>query len=156
MGKIFNLLLVVAFVCGGYFFAGPYMAVAGLTKALENEDAAAVSAYVDFEALRTSFTDDFAQRMGLEQKGTDLASILATRIAGAFIQKIVSPESMIAILKDKDHRNRVGLADNYADIFANGSWQGTSAFTLADETGAPVTLLERDGLSWKLVAMRLK
>lgn len=151
-----KFLLAALLIVGVYAGIQPYRTVQNLTQALENEDAAAVDRYVDFDAVKENLNEDFAQKMGLETgEPNSFAQTLATAVAATFIRNIVSPETMVTVLKDKARRDRLGLSSSLADIFARGSWQGTSQFVLRNDDGQPAALLTRDGLKWEVTALRV-
>lgn len=152
MFKIVLLLLLAGAV---WLAAGPYAAVQNLTEALENESPARVDEYVDFDAVRRSLGDDFARRMHIDEgKPGSMGAMLATSIASSLIHGIVSPETMISILKDHDRRARMGLDDALVNILRHGSWYSDREFVLRNENGQPTMLLTRTGIRWEVTAIR--
>jgi DUF2939 family protein len=157
MGKLFKLIILIALIVGAYAFITPYRTVQHLTQALENEDPALVDQYVDFDAVKSSFQDDFAKRMGIDTDGNNnIASTLATGIAGTFINSIVSPDMMVTVLKDKDRRDNMGLSATIGDLLSRGRWIDAHNFVLSNDDGKPTALLRRTGLlRWEVVALRI-
>jgi len=147
---------MLALLGGVAFAAGPYFAAKSLTEALENEDAKSVSNYVDFDAVKSSLSNDFADRLHLNKQEESFGKALATQIAGAFLGQIVSPEAMVTVFKDKSRRDRMGLSADIPQLITHGSWHGPTQFILSDDEGNPATLLERQGAVWRVTAMRLK
>ena len=153
---MFKFLLAALLIVGAYAAITPYRTVQNLTQALENEDAAKVDEYVDFDAVRAAFADDFATRMNLKAAPpSSVGSILGTSIATAFIGNIVSPETMVTVLKDKTRRDRMGLSTSPADLAARGKWQGLDSFVLYNDSNQPTALLQREGLHWQVTALRI-
>lgn len=157
MGKIIKLIITITLIAGAYVFITPYRTVQHLTQALENEDPATVDRYVDFDAVKASFNDDFAKRMGLDtESNNNIAATLATGIAGAFVNNIVSPEAMVFVLKDKDRRDHMGLSSTIGDLLSRGRWQNRNEFVLSNDDGEPTALLRRTaGTQWEVVALRI-
>jgi hypothetical protein len=155
MGTIIKTLFLAAIVAGAAFFIAPYHTLQKLTAALENEDAAAVDKYVDFDAVAAAFQQDFARKMGIDTQGTGIADTLAISLSGSFLRGISGPGNMILILKDKDRRDLMGLSPKMADLLSRGSWQGADNFVLYNNDGKPTTLLKRTGFHWEVVAIRI-
>jgi len=151
-----KFILAVLLVVGIYAGIQPYRTVQNLTQALENEDPLKVDQYVDFDAVKTNLNKDFAVEMGLDQgQQNSFAQTLATTIANTFIQGILSPETMVAVLKDKTRRDNLGLSSSLADLAARGSWQNTDQFVLRNDNGQPTALLTRNGVKWEVTALRI-
>ncbi|HEY8963149.1 MAG TPA: DUF2939 domain-containing protein [Alphaproteobacteria bacterium] len=157
MSKLFSFALLVVLVVGAYAWITPYRTVQKLVEAMEHEDPVSVDQYVDFDSVRANFQDDFATRMGLDNKDEEsLASALVSRIAGAFISGIVSPETMVTVLKDNDRRERLGLSDDLGVLIQRGDWINKDQFILHDDYNNPTMLLQRKGLAWEVTAISLK
>lgn len=149
-------IILAALLIGALWLgAQPYITIQNLTEALENEDPARVDTYVDFDAVQRSLGDDFAKRMHIDEgKPNSMGAMLATSIASTFIRGIVSPETMVSILKDKDRRIRMGLSDALIDLPARGHWYGDKEFVLFNDDDQPTMLLTRKGLKWEVTALR--
>lgn len=152
--KILGTLVLATCLLIGVFIYGPYGATISLTQALENEDTKAVAKQVDFDALRTSLNDDFAKKLGIAPKES-LGSAIVGRIAGAFLSQIISADSMVMALKDKERREHLGLSADLTNIIIHSQWIDMDTFVLNNLDGAPATLLKRDGLNWRVAAMRI-
>lgn len=154
---MFKTILLILVIAGAAFYASPYLAVQNLTQALEDEDTQSVEQYVDFPSVKENFKADFATRLGLSTAGDsagNIGNVLATRIAGAFINGIVSPDTMVTILKDKQRRDRLGLSPRITDLLSRGTWLDMHQFVLHDDYGHPTALLQRNGLQWQVTAIR--
>ena len=150
-----KFILAALLIVGVYAGIQPYRTVQNLTQALENEDAVAVDKYVDFDAVQASLGDDFAKRMQIDEgKPNSMGAMLATSIASTFLRGIVSPDTMIAILKDKSRRDRMGFSDSLGDLASRGSWYSNKEFVLHNDDGQPTTLLTRNGVKWEVTALR--
>lgn len=134
---------------------GPYGTTMSLTNALENEDTAKLPQYVDFPAVKKSLTNDFATRLGLPTKQKSLGETLVSGITGSFMQELVSPDTMVMVLKDARKRDHIGLSANLTDLLMNGKWHGASQFVLYSPDGQPATLLERQVFKWRVTALRI-
>jgi hypothetical protein len=156
MGKFIQLIILIVMLGSAYLFVSPYRTVQKLITAIENEDAQAVDDYVDFDAVKAAFQEDFVTKLGLDPSASAFGDVLATSLSGAFLNSIISPETMIIILKDPQRRETMGLAGEFGDLFERGQWKDTSTFILNNESGRPTTLLTRSGLHWEVKALRLK
>lgn len=155
MFKLIKFVIIIGLIAGAYAYVSPARTIQQLTQALENEDAKAVSQYVDFDRVRESLQSDFAQKMNLNPD-SGLGNVLATQITGAFLSGIISPETMVTVLKDKSRRDRLGLSDNLGEVLSRGSWLGGDYYVVRNDNGDPTIMLERQGRIWQVVAIRLK
>lgn len=160
IGRLFNLFVLVVIVVGGLVAYSPYATVQKLTMALENEDKTAIATYMDFDAVKAAFAaGDFAEKLGLDtgnKQDNSIGKMIANRIMGSFASAIVSPDSTIAILKDKDRRDVMGLGTDLLDLVSRGRWHGSDQFIVYNDNGQPTMLLERAGLTgWTVKALRI-
>ena len=144
-------LFFVALLFGAFLWYQPYRTVINLTRALENENPQAVETYVDFAAVREAMT---TQAAGPKQDA--IGSIIGRHLAGAVVDAVVTPQTMVSVLKDKDKRDRLGFSATFGDILAHGTWNGPDAFILHDDKGDPTAVLQRRGLNWVVTALYLK
>ncbi|MBU6234259.1 MAG: DUF2939 domain-containing protein [Alphaproteobacteria bacterium] len=154
-GKIGSLLFILVTLAGGAYVYGPYATTTSLTKALEAEDAAAVQKYVDFDAVKASFSDDFAKRLNLPVEKKSIGEMIVGEITAGFLRQLVSPDSMVLALKDAEHRKNMGLSSSVSDVVVHGNWIGLEKFVLNNPDGQPATLLEREGFGWKVTGLRV-
>ncbi len=154
MKKLIVLILVLAVLVYG---AMPYIAVAKLTRALENEDAITVDQIVDFDAVQASLQDDFAMRMGIEPQSANAADRLANSLSHMFLSMAVTPQAMVYVFKEKPRRDSMGLSTSPATLLSHGDWSGPGTFIMNNAQGQPTLLLVRRGaLNWEIVGLRLK
>lgn len=155
-GFIRKIVFLLLLGYGLYWFS-PYRTVQSLTAALENEDPAQVAQYVDFDALKANMTVSMAQKIAPDaaQKDPSISGIIAKHIAGAFVDSIVSPASMIPVLKDKTRRDQLGLSTSMDELAMRGSWQDTSHFVLHNAKGQATAILTREGLDWRITSLKI-
>lgn len=111
MHRSVKFLLATALValCVWVWFA-PHLTVHAMRKAAERGDAEALSAHVDFPALRESVRVQFAARVsdrlggntGWRRLGADVAATLASPA----IDAMVSPEALTMLFAGRDLRER--------------------------------------------------
>ncbi len=164
-------VLLLAFVT-----AGPYLAINGIRKALENQDVAALERHVDFPALRVNVkahVEDYIARQGggLAESGGLLGAIgmqLAGGLGGAAVDAMVTPLGIGALLQGRSMWMRGTRQTVDGDTYgtprpadplkgAKLRYESTSSFTatVADESGQPVVaVFQRKGLRWRLVDVR--
>ncbi|KLD77556.1 DUF2939 domain-containing protein [Xanthomonas hyacinthi] len=171
MKKWLALLFLALLALGGYVAAGPYLAIRGISQALEQRDAAALERYVDFPTLRVNLKaqvdDALLRRAGPELQaglfGGALLS-LAGSVSGIGVDAMVTPAGIGALLQGdalwkRASGDTVG-GDSYAAPRppqplrqAEHRFESTSRFVAtlhtADGTAVPC-VFTRDGLRWKL------
>jgi hypothetical protein len=164
-------LAVVFIVFGVWFFFTPHLAVSGMRSAAEARDAARLSGYVNFPALKenlkATMNAKFISEVTKEKEANPFAA-LGAAMAAAFINPmvdaLVTPESLALMMKgDKPHPGKSGAQSQQSDSRADTSmaYESFDRFVVTvkkkGETAEPVGLVfNRDGMfSWKLSAIRL-
>jgi hypothetical protein len=166
-------ILITAFllVFGTWFLFTPYIAVNGMKSAAEARDAAKLSSYVNFPALKESLKASFNAKLASEvtkEKNenpfTPLGAMMAAAFINPLIDALVTPESLAMMIKgDKPlpGKNSTQTQQSNSDADIAMSYEGFDRFVVTvkkkGETGEPVALVfNRDGMfSWKLSAIRL-
>src|SRR5262245_4603074 len=85
-------ITMAAVVALAYCFATPYLAVNAMREAARQRNAAALSAYVDFPAVRQSFKDQFNSAIDakLQPKAKDNAfAAMGAMLAGAVVDRLI-------------------------------------------------------------------
>lgn len=152
---------------GGWYFASPYLALKNMQTAVEARDADALSAQIDFPALREDLKAEMAAVMMAEaqKKGSQdaAAAMLGAAFADKMIDGMVSPTGIKVLMANADKGAAVGEAgmtitpdvnklnsDNF-DIERSGFSEFKLRNKKDPENGAIV--FRRDGLGWKLVGI---
>jgi len=168
--------LLVLLALGGYVAAGPYLAIRGISEAIERQDAAALERHVDFPRLRANLKaqlDDYVvRRAGVEMQSSLLGGIalqVAGGLTGAGVDTLVTPLGIGALLQGHQLWKRASGQTVDGDTWsapmpaqplkqARGHFESTSRFTATVDTaaGEPVVfVLDRQGLRWRLTDIRL-
>ena len=176
MKKLLWLLLAVLLLLGGIGVSGPYLTLRGLAKAIETGDTAKLDRYVDFPMLRANLraqlNDYVVRRAGPQLQSNLLGALLlgaSEKLTGTAVDAMVTPTGIDALLEGhtlwKRASNDLESNDAYAAPRkprplqgAEHHFQSLSRFTATARTpqGAPlVFVLQRSGLRWKLVDIRL-
>lgn len=177
--KLWWLLPLIALLAVlGWVGSGPFRTMGAIGKAIQAEDAAALSAHVDFPALRSNlraqFEDELARRAGPELQGNPLGALVlgaANTAAGTAVDAMATPAGISALLQGRSLLHRIGGGgdnsdgDTYAratppDLLRDARYrfESLSRFTatVPNPGGEPVVLvLQRTGLGWKLADIRL-
>jgi hypothetical protein len=171
-------LIVVALVLSlGWLAAGPFIAINGIRGAVQQQDAAKLSEYVDFAAVRTSLkqqVDDYVVRRAGADVQSNLLGAIALRLASGATDGIVdamaTPAGLAAVMEGRNFWHRLGGSrsngdDSYAtapprDPFegAKYRYESPSRFTatVRNADGEPVVfVLSRQGIAWKVTEVRL-
>ena len=176
MKKWIALPLLLCVLLAGYVVAGPYLALRGISQAIEQRDTDRLQRHVDFAALRVNLkaqlNDYLVRKAGISAQSNlfGAAAIgMASAVAGAGVDTMVTPAGIAALLAghgvwNKALGNTVG-GDTYAPPVpaqplkdAEHHFQSTSRFTATTYTaqGQPITLIiSRQGLRWKLTNIEL-
>lgn len=169
-------LAVVLVLAAAWLAAGPWLAVRGISQALESRDTAALARHVDFPRLQASLRAQVQDRL-VRAAGADVAShplgamalAAASGMAGAGVDLAATPEGVAALLQGHVLWQRVHGRHAGADA----GWEVEPARPLQDArlryvspSRATVTVehapgrastwvLQRQGLRWRLVDVRL-
>jgi phosphotransferase system glucose/maltose/N-acetylglucosamine-specific IIC component len=165
----FVAVALIAF--GTWFYFTPHFAVRAMKSAAEANDAARLSGYVNFpalkESLKASFNAKIAAEVTRESDGNPFAAFgaaLAVAMVNPMIDALVTPESLAMMMKGDKLRpeemaQRRPSAESEVDT--SMAYEGFDRFVVtvrkkgSDEE--PIGLVfNRDGMfSWKLSALRL-
>jgi hypothetical protein len=151
------LTLIVA-AAGGWAWGSPYWTVWQLRKAADARDVAAISARVDYPAVRESLKAQLRSRL-VNGAGLDaLSAVLARRFAEPVIDAAVTPEGMQAIFATaaagKAVSRRPPGAPKAEDLQLHR--EAIDRFSLRGEAAGSGALVFRlRGLRWMLTEIRL-
>src|SRR5690606_7097774 len=168
------VLLVAVLVLAGWVVAGPWLAIRAIDAAIRSNDAQALGRRVDFPALRANLKRQLADRMvraaGPDVQASALGAFglgLATGATSLAVDATVNPVGLAALLEGRAVSRQVGndFAPSDPDAakrrtFEDAAYryESLSRFTatLPDGDGNELVLvLERQGLRWRLVDVRL-
>ncbi len=176
-----KLAISIVFVAfSTWFYLTPYLAINGMKSAAETKDAAKLSGYVNFpalkESLKASFNAKLASEVTKERDGNPYAAFgaaLAAAFINPMIDALVTPESLAMMMKGdkpqpakntdkpKPAKNTEMTKSSDSDVDTSMSYESFDRFVMTvKKKGAseePLGLVfNRDGLfSWKLSALRL-
>jgi len=100
-------VVLVLLALGGLAFASPYLAVRGMRQAAQAQNAAKLSEYVDFPALRQSLKDDFSVRLTEELRKdpkNPLAAIglmFGASIVSQLVDAFTTPENLVRLMQGR-------------------------------------------------------
>jgi Protein of unknown function (DUF2939) len=152
---------------GGYVYAEPYLALNGMKKAVEAKNADAVSAYIDYEALRTDLKAETKAAMAAEAAANpnDPQAQMGMALGGAMVDQmidgIVTPEGMKKMIEAAPAPNTVKTGKNASEEMRESFKDfeveriGLSEFKLRNPKKPETAALhfKRDGMSWKLIGI---
>lgn len=165
---IFILFACLLAICSLWFYFTPHRAVDTMRAAAEARNAAVLTEYVEYPALKTSLKENihslFSQNSHLREKNTDPFAAIGAAMAAAFIdpmiEKLVTPEGLSMMLQggalQLDDRNESKkLSDS--DFETSMGYESFDRFVvtvtgkLAPEETPIELIFSRHGLfSWKL------
>ena len=166
LGGVVAVAVVLA--AGGWWFASPWWTLKAMREAASAHDEKALSAHVDYPALRASVKREIAKQMagsGGGEAGGTLATVVAA-IAGPIVDAAITPQGVQAMFEVKDGTKAAGAAPATAEGVlprlptANDrpaiERDGIDQFRLRwQEQGTGTMVFRRYGLGWKLVGIDL-
>ena len=176
MRKVVVVLVLLLAGLLGWIAAGPYLAIRGISQAIEQRDTGKLERYVDFPALRLNLkaqlADQVVRRAGVDAQSSLFGAVaisLAGNLAGAGVDAMVTPTGIGSLLQGhalwKRASGQTVGGDAYAPTQpaqplkdARHRFESFSRFTATVQTadGQPlVFVLDRQGLRWRLTDIRL-
>ncbi|WP_117237279.1 DUF2939 domain-containing protein [Thermus sediminis] len=149
-------ILVVA-LGAGYLVVSPFLTLRNLVAAVERQDAQALERYVDFPRVREGLKADLNAKIlqDLRQQQDPFAALgtlLAAGLVNALVDALLTPEGLAAL--------GTGQEPGEVPLEEVRNWrlrlQGLDRAFIhhKDEPNAGL-VLERQGLRWRVVAMKL-
>ncbi|RQS15498.1 DUF2939 domain-containing protein [Burkholderia sp. Bp9002] len=112
---LITALAVAVVATVGYAYASPYVALGRLKSAIDARDAQAISAYVDFPALRISLkqqvTGELMRRIDARREDNPLAAIgalIGSALIGPLVDAYATPEGVAAVMSGLPPRGNPG------------------------------------------------
>jgi hypothetical protein len=163
---IWVLGLLLALVVG-YVAAGPYLTISAIKAGIVEQNSEKLSENIDFPTLRQNLKDQLNAVM-MKKVTTDLkdnpfagfAAVVATKMVDVMVESFVTPSGLAASMEGKKpSKNESDVSTpppNKEGLFKNArfSYDSTSKFSIwvpYDKGEEARFVLQRDGLSWKLV-----
>jgi hypothetical protein len=151
-------LLVIA--GGGWLWASPYLTLWQLKKAADAGDLAAISAKIDYPAVRADLKAQLRERVGRDGGSAldKLGAAVAERFADPVVDAAITPEGMRALFAS------AAVAEAARPGAATGGKAGEmrvrrdalGRFALVPATGSgPEVVFGLQGLGWRVTAVRL-
>ncbi|WP_449466982.1 DUF2939 domain-containing protein [Stenotrophomonas humi] len=168
---IIATIVLVALAIGSYVVAGPYLAIRGISNAIEQRDTGKLQRYVDFPALRVNLkaqvNDYLVRQAGSEMQSSLFGAVVVGvlgNVTGAGVDTLVTPIGVAALLQgDSVWKRATGDTvggDTWgppspAKPLANthGRYESLSRFTATtrlQDGRELVFVLSRQGLRWRL------
>ena len=151
------ILLVVA--AGGWLWGSPYLTLLQLKKAADARDLTAISARIDYPAVREDLKTQLRERLG-DDKGSALdrlGAAVAKRFADPVVDAAITPEGMRALFASAAvaQAARPSLASaKPGEMRVRRDGLGQFSLTTANGAG-PEVVFELQGLTWRVTAVRL-
>ena len=160
-------VLVLSF---GYVAATPYITVSQMQAAAQARDAKALSAYIDFVAVRQSLNTQLTAMLANEMSQSTeddamglLGAAFGSKIIELLLDAIVTPEGLVAVLNGDSMTDVLDQEASVSSRSANTSvsmgYQSLDTFgvtiTNTDTQSATTLILTRDGLNWRLTDILL-
>ncbi len=166
---IIGVAAVLLALGAGWWFASPWWALKAMREAANRHDAAALSARVDYPALRESLKGEMRRKIMGDAGGADgglgaVGNAVVMMIAGPMIDTMVTPEGIEAMFREEARRKgspgdpssrslpHVAAAGDQPVIERNG----LSEFRVHGKNPAEGNLVfHLEGLKWKLAGVAL-
>lgn len=151
-----------------YIGAGPYITISSIKSGVLEKDQEKLSRNVDFPKLRQNLKEQLNALMVInaekKMKGNpfaSLATVFATKVIDGMVNSYITPSGLAAIMKgerplEKSKKIREISSGRNKKLFENArmSYDSINRFSIwiSHKNGKNSRfILERDGLSWKLV-----
>ena len=164
----FVAAIAVLLAAGGWWFASPWWTLRAMREAAAAHDEKALSAHVDYPALRASVKREITKQMagsGGGEAGGTLATVVAA-IAGPIVDAAITPQGVQAMFEVRDVTKQgsagpatsggvlptLSAANDHPVIERDGIDQFRVRW---QEQGTGTMVFRRYGLGWKLVGIDL-
>jgi hypothetical protein len=124
--------------------ASPYFSFWQFTSAVQSRDAAAISARVDFSAVRASLKRQLVARFANRTSSHKRWSNLGPTLIDAIIDAYVTPEGIAALLSNPEALKNLKAPREFH--FELGKNEGSSKVKYAFFTGLRSFVVDRDGI----------
>ncbi|MEJ2107688.1 MAG: DUF2939 domain-containing protein [Acidiferrobacteraceae bacterium] len=171
MKKVVWIAGVILVLLAGYVAAGPYLTVSAIKTGVIEQDSKKLSENIDFPKLRQNLKGQLNAAMmkniSAEEKDNPfavLAAGLAMKMADAIVDSYVTPSGLALMMEGKEPPKEQGTETaappKKDELFRNArySYDSINQFSIwvPDDKGQETRfVLQRDGLSWKLVNLVL-
>jgi hypothetical protein len=168
-----GVLAAACVAAAGLLYASPYIALHQIGKAVERQDAQAVSGYVDFPALRESIKGQMMARLQAQMGSASPSSNplagfgqqLAQGLVNQFTEALVSPDGVMLLLQKGKPGKPTDVAAAGVGVDTQGGparkdysveYQGWSKVFVHPRGEPGGFVFRREGLmGWKLVAVKM-
>ena len=167
MARKFLAFVVFIALCGWFYFT-PYIAFNGMKSAIEAKNAAKMSDYINYPALKENvkasisakFIPDIAQGKDKNPAGA-FGAALAVAFIGPMVDALITPAGLERMMLGDQSQPVGNTAQQDADLDTSKHYESFDRFVVSmkkkGSTEEPFVLVFiRDGMiSWKLSALRL-
>lgn len=171
MKKFVWITSIATIMIIGYIAATPFFTVSNIKTSIVEQDSEKLSENVDFpifrQNLKKQFNTAMMKNVGSELQNNPFAAIaagFATNMVDGIVDSFVTPSGLAMLMEGKkpsrSRRRNPSNTDqaNRDDLFKNArySYDSLTRFSIyvPTDTGDEIRfILQRDGLSWKLVDM---
>lgn len=161
---IVTIVVALLLVGGGWYWYSPHYTLSQMKTAAEAGDSDKLASYIDFPALRTSMKEELKAQAAaemLKQKDGGFAAfgaMLAVNMVDGMVDGMVNPTTMRKVFLADKAKGPEGITK--VDATRNDMVMervGLSEFRLhpSGKDADSGLIFYRNGLSWKLAAMRL-
>jgi len=167
--KLIAVVLAVLLLGGAaLFYAMPYLVIWSMYQAVKTGDSAALVSHVDFPSLRGSIKSNLDQsvsntlsKVGMGPLGA-IGARVANSLASPIIDAVVTPEG-VAKMMSGQKPTAAGMSapapapSSGEDPVVSMGYESFGTFVVyagRNDTGPLGLVFTRDGLSWKLSAVR--
>lgn len=178
MKQLTSLLMVVLFLFLFYVFVSPYWVAYQIQQAVQHNDAKHLAQYIDFPMLQNNLKQRIHLRV-LEVQDAHpedplhiLSRVFATRLINKVVDFTLTPEGIALLLQGKELKESISFSQPLdsastdhpieqtpsVKLDYSGHYESFNQFevTLLTEQAQEIQfILHRDGLSWKLVDIKL-
>jgi hypothetical protein len=153
------LLAVVLALGAGWYFGSPLWTLQQMKSAAEKGDAKALSAHVDFPAVRESLKPQLGVKIGASRALPELGvlgDLLGDKLSEAAVDLLVRPEALRVVFATSPAAAAAPAKLRLRAPEMDLRYEGIDQFRLVNRDGSGGALIfRRHGIGWKLTGVTL-
>ncbi len=140
-------------------YATPYLTLNSMKGAIERGDSTAIAENIDFPELRSNMKEAVKSMSASQSTSNDpfaqIGSMMASSMADPMVDKLVTPQSLDAIVKQLASTN-MQVTMGYESFNTFAVKVDSQSLQLPGVSASPSLLFSRSGLvGWKLTGIRM-
>ena len=163
------LAILLGLTAATWWFASPWWTLRAMRAAAAAHDEPALSAHVDYPALREDLKGELMKQVTADGRGTEglgsIGAAIATAIAGPIIDAAVTPKGVEAMFRAEEAKDKAASSSALSTTLPRAPDARDKSEIMRDgfdqfrvkgrDPGSATLVFHRDGLAWKLAGIDL-